>query len=207
MRESYLVLAIQKGRVLDSYLDLIKGTKFEFKQNPKKTRRILIETQSAKMKVLIVRGWDIPTYVSLGIADLGIVGKDILLEKENEDFIELVDLSICNCRLSLAGKSDDLIKSHKLSVATKSPKTARRFLEENGIQPDVIYLHGAQEIAPELGLSDAIIDLVDSGDTLKENGLKEIRKVRNISTRLIANVACLKTKEILIEDYKSTISS
>ena len=94
-----------------------------------------------------------------------------------------------------------------MSVATKYPKTARRFLEENGIQPDVIYLHGAQEIAPELGLSDAIIDLVDSGNTLKENGLKEIRKVRNISTRLIANVACLKTKEILIEDYKSTISS
>ncbi|MBE19601.1 MAG: ATP phosphoribosyltransferase [Gammaproteobacteria bacterium] len=206
MSEFNLVLAIQKGRVLDSYLNLIKGTKFDIKEDPKETRKILIETQSTKMKVLVVRGWDIPTYVSLGIADLGVVGKDILLEKTNEHFIELEDLSICNCRLSLAGKRSDLMKSHKLSVATKYPKTARKFLEENGIQPDVIYLHGAQEIAPELGLSDAIVDLVDSGNTLKENGLEEIKKIRDISTRLIANVACLKTKEILIDDYKSIIS-
>ncbi|MFL2706245.1 MAG: ATP phosphoribosyltransferase [Gammaproteobacteria bacterium] len=206
MSEFNLVLAIQKGRVLDSYLNLIKGTKFDIKEDPKETRKILIETQSTKMKVLVVRGWDIPTYVSLGIADLGVVGKDILLEKTNENFIELEDLSICNCRLSLAGKRSDLMKSHKLSVATKYPKTARKFLEENGIQPDVIYLHGAQEIAPELGLSDAIVDLVDSGNTLKENGLEEIKKIRDISTRLIANVACLKTKEILIDDYKSIIS-
>ena len=206
MSEFNLVLAIQKGRVLDSYLNLIKGTKFDIKEDPKETRKILIETQSTKMKVLVVRGWDIPTYVSLGIADLGVVGKDILLEKTNEHFIELEDLSICNCRLSLAGKRSDLMKSHKLSVATKYPKTARKLLEENGIQPDVIYLHGAQEIAPELGLSDAIVDLVDSGNTLKENGLEEIKKIRDISTRLIANVACLKTKEILIDDYKSIIS-
>ena len=206
MSEFNLVLAIQKGRVLDSYLNLIKGTKFDIKEDPKETRKILIETQSTKMKVLVVRGWDIPTYVSLGIADLGVVGKDILLEKTNENFIELEDLSICNCRLSLAGKRSDLMKSHKLSVATKYPKTARKFLEENGIQPDVIYLHGAQEIAPELCLSDAIVDLVDSGNTLKENGLEEIKKIRDISTRLIANVACLKTKEILIDDYKSIIS-
>ena len=206
MSEFNLVLAIQKGRVLDSYLNLIKGTKFDIKEDPKETRKILIETQSTKMKVLVVRGWDIPTYVSLGIADLGVVGKDILLEKTNEHFIELEDLSICNCRLSLAGKRSDLMKSHKLSVATKYPKTARKFLEENGIQPDVIYLHGAQEIAPELGLSDAIVDLVDSGNTLKENGLEEIKKIRDISTRLIGNVACLKTKEILIDDYKSIIS-
>ena len=186
MSEFNLVLAIQKGRVLDSYLNLIKGTKFDIKEDPKETRKILIETQSTKMKVLVVRGWDIPTYVSLGIADLGVVGKDILLEKANEHFIELEDLSICNCRLSLAGKRSDLMKSYKLSVATKYPKTARKFLEENGIQPDVIYLHGAQEIAPELGLSDAIVDLVDSGNTLKENGLEEIKKIRDISTRLIA---------------------
>ena len=185
MSEFNLVLAIQKGRVLDSYLNLIKGTKFDIKEDPKETRKILIETQSTKMKVLVVRGWDIPTYVSLGIADLGVVGKDILLEKANEHFIELEDLSICNCRLSLAGKRSDLMKSYKLSVATKYPKTARKFLEENGIQPDVIYLHGAQEIAPELGLSDAIVDLVDSGNTLKENGLEEIKKIRDISTRLM----------------------
>ena len=206
MSEFNLVLAIQKGRVLDTYLNLIKGTKFDIKEDPKETRKILIETQSTKMKVLVVRGWDIPTYVSLGIADLGVVGKDILLEKANEHFIELEDLSICNCRLSLAGKRSDLMKSYKLSVATKYPKTARNFLEENGIQPDVIYLHGAQEIAPELGLSDAIVDLVDSGNTLKENGLEEIKKIRDISTRLIANVACLKTKESLIDEYKSIIS-
>ena len=184
MSEFNLVLAIQKGRVLDSYLNLIKGTKFDIKEDPKETRKILIETQSTKMKVLVVRGWDIPTYVSLGIADLGVVGKDILLEKANEHFIELEDLSICNCRLSLAGKRSDLMKSYKLSVATKYPKTARKFLEENGIQPDVIYLHGAQEIAPELGLSDAIVDLVDSGNTLKENGLEEIKKIRDILSQV-----------------------
>tara|TARA_Y100000590_G_scaffold179452_2_gene204571 strand:- start:341 stop:964 length:624 start_codon:yes stop_codon:yes gene_type:complete len=201
-----LIIAIQKGRVLDKFLDLIKETRFQLKKNPKKTRKILIDTNTPNIKVLVVRGWDIPTYVSSGIAHLGIVGKDIIMEKESEEFIELEDLSICKCRLSLAAKSLNFNRKSKLKVATKYPNIAKTFLEEKGLQSDIIYLHGSQEIAPEMGLSDVIIDLVDSGKTLKENGLKEIEVVRDISTRLIANIASLKTKKNLIEDFMSSFN-
>lgn len=201
-----LLIAIQKGRVLDKFLDLIQETRFQLKQNPKKTRKIVIDTETPGVKALVVRGWDIPTYVSSGIANLGIVGKDIIMEKESEEFIELEDLSICRCRLSLAAKSQNFNTNSKLRVATKYPKTAKAFLEEKGFQSDIIYLNGSQEIAPEIGLSDVIIDLVDTGKTLQENGLKEIELVRDISTRVITNMASLKTKKNLIEDFISSLN-
>ena len=123
-----------------------------------------------------------------------------MIEKESEEFIELKDLEIGKCRLSLAGKKDLLIRSTRMKIATKYPKSSIKFMESLGIQSEIIYLHGAQEIAPDLGLSDAIIDLVESGNTLKENGLHEIKVVRDISTRLIANKAALKTKSALIQN-------
>ena len=141
-----------------------------------------------------------PAYVTSGAAHLGIVGKDILIEKESEEFIELKDLEIGKCRLSLAGKKNLLIGSTRMKVATKYPKSSIKFMESIGIQSEIIYLHGAQEIAPIMGLSDAIIDLVESGKTLKENGLHEIQVIRDISTRLIANKAALKTKSSLIQE-------
>ena len=195
-----LILALPKGRVYEKVLPILKGSQFELIDDPKKTRKLVLDTKNNKVKILLVRGWDVPAYVTSGVAHLGAVGKDILIEKDSEEFIELKDLDIGQCRLSLAGKKDLLMGSARMKIATKYPKSSIKFMESIGIQSEIIYLHGAQEIAPVMGLSDAIIDLVESGKTLKENGLQEIQVIRDISTRLIANKAALKTKSILIEE-------
>ena len=195
-----LILALPKGRVFEDVLPILKGSNFELIDDPKKTRKLVLDTKNKKVKVLLVRGWDVPAYVTSGAAHLGVVGKDILIEKESEEFIELKDLEIGKCRLSLAGKKDLLIGTARMKIATKYPKSSIKFMESIGIQSEIIYLHGAQEIAPIMGLSDAIIDLVESGKTLKENGLHEIQVIKDISTRLIANKAALKTKSSLIQE-------
>ena len=199
-KQESLILALPKGRVYEGVLPILKGSNFELTDDPKKTRKLVLDTKNKKVKILLVRGWDVPAYVTSGAAHLGVVGKDILIEKESEEFIELKDLEIGKCRLSLAGKKDLLIGTTRMKVATKYPKSSIKFMESIGIQSEIIYLHGAQEIAPIMGLSDAIIDLVESGKTLKENGLHEIQVIRDISTRLIANKAALKTKSSLIQD-------
>ena len=199
-KQESLILALPKGRVYEDVLPILKGSNFELTDDPKKTRKLVLDTKNKKVKILLVRGWDVPAYVTSGAAHLGVVGKDILIEKETEEFIELKDLEIGKCRLSLAGKKDLLIGTTRMKVATKYPKSSIKFMESIGIQSEIIYLHGAQEIAPIMGLSDAIIDLVESGKTLKENGLHEIQVIRDISTRLIANKAALKTKSALIQE-------
>ena len=199
-KQESLILALPKGRVYEDVLPILKGSNFELTDDPKKTRKLVLDTKNKEVKILLVRGWDVPAYVTSGAAHLGVVGKDILIEKESEEFIELKDLEIGKCRLSLAGKKDFLIGTTRMKVATKYPKSSIKFMESIGIQSEIIYLHGAQEIAPIMGLSDAIIDLVESGKTLKENGLHEIQVIRDISTRLIANKAALKTKSSLIQE-------
>ena len=199
-KQESLILALPKGRVYEDIRPILKGSKFELTDDPKKTRKLVLDTKNKKVKILLVRGWDVPAYVTSGAAHLGVVGKDILIEKESEEFIELKDLEIGKCRLSLAGKKDLLIGTARMKIATKYPKSSIKFMESIGIQSEIIYLHGAQEIAPIMGLSDAIIDLVESGKTLKENGLHEIQVIRDISTRLIANKAALKTKSPLIQE-------
>ena len=199
-KQESLILALPKGRVYEDICPILKGSNFELKDDPKKTRKLVLDTKNKKVKVLLVRGWDVPAYVTSGAAHLGVVGKDILIEKESEEFIELKDLEIGKCRLSLAGKKDLLMGTARMKIATKYPKSSIKYMESIGIQSEIIYLHGAQEIAPIMGLSDAIIDLVESGKTLKENGLHEIQVIRDISTRLIANKAALKTKSALIQE-------
>ena len=199
-KQESLIIALPKGRVFEDILPILKDSNFELKDDPKETRKLVLDTKNSKVKILLVRGWDVPAYVTSGAAHLGVVGKDILIEKESEEFIELKDLEIGKCRLSLAGKKDLLIGTTRMKVATKYPKSSIKFMESIGIQSEIIYLHGAQEIAPIMGLSDAIIDLVESGKTLKENGLHEIQVIRDISTRLIANKAALKTKSSLIQE-------
>ena len=199
-KQESLIIALPKGRVFEDILPILKDSNFELKDDPKETRKLVLDTKSSKVKILLVRGWDVPAYVTSGAAHLGIVGKDILIEKESEEFIELKDLEIGKCRLSLAGKKDLLIGTARMKIATKYPKSSIKFMESLGIQSEIIYLHGAQEIAPIMGLSDAIIDLVETGKTLKENGLYEIQVIRDISTRLIVNKAALKTKSTLIQE-------
>lgn len=205
--EDKLILALPKGRVFEECLPLIQGSKFQLLDDPSATRKILLDTATPEVKVLLIRGWDVPTYVTFGAAHVGIVGKDILLEKSSEEFIELEDLHIGKCRISLAGKKEIIEGRTRLKVATKYPDTAKRFLESLAIQAEIVYLHGSQEIAPLMGLCEAIIDLVDSGKTLKENGLEEIKVIREISSRMIVNKAALKTKNELIKEIRSTLIS
>jgi len=207
LTEDKLILALPKGRVFEECLPLIQGSKFQLLDDPSATRKILLDTATPEVKVLLIRGWDVPTYVTFGAAHVGIVGKDILLEKSSEEFIELEDLHIGKCRISLAGKKEIIEGRTRLKVATKYPDTAKRFLESLAIQAEIVYLHGSQEIAPLMGLCEAIIDLVDSGKTLKENGLEEMKVIREISSRMIVNKAALKTKNELIKEIRSTLIS
>tara|TARA_B100000902_G_scaffold250096_1_gene236674 strand:+ start:169 stop:798 length:630 start_codon:yes stop_codon:yes gene_type:complete len=206
VKDKPFVLALPKGRVFDDFIPVLQDTEFALKDDPQHSRKMLLDTKRPEVKILVIRGWDVPTYITSGAAHLGVVGKDILKEKEEEEFVELADLGIGKCRLSLAGNENLLLGSSKLKIATKYPKAATKFMESIGIQAEIIYLHGAQEIAPILGLSDAIIDLVDSGKTLKENGLEEIKFISDISTRLIANKASLKTQSELINEIKEALS-
>ena len=205
LTDNPFVLALPKGRVFEDFIPLLQKTEFALKDDPKKSRKMLLDTKRPEVKVLVIRGWDIPTYITSGAANLGIVGKDILKEKEEEEFVELADLEIGKCRLSLAGHDNLLQGTSKLRIATKYPKTAINYMNSLGIQAEIIYLHGAQEIAPTLDLSDAIIDLVDTGKTLEENGLKELEKISDISTRLIANKASLKTQSSLMHEIKEAL--
>ena len=205
--EDKLILALPKGRVFEEFLPLIQGSKFQLLDDPSASRKILLDTVTPEVKVLLIRGWDVPTYVTFGAAHVGIVGKDILLENSSEEFIELEDLHIGKCRISLAGKKEIIEGRTRLKVATKYPDTAKRFLESLAIQAEIVYLHGSQEIAPLMGLCEAIIDLVDSGKTLKENGLEEMKVIREISSRMIVNKAALKTKNELIKEIRSTLIS
>ena len=206
IKDKPFVLALPKGRVFDDFIPVLQDTEFALKDDPQNSRKMLLDTKRPEVKILVIRGWDVPTYITSGAAHLGVVGKDILKEKEEEEFVELADLGIGKCRLSLAGNENLLLGSSKLKIATKYPKAATKFMESIGIQAEIIYLHGAQEIAPILGLSDAIIDLVDTGKTLKENGLEEIKFISDISTRLIANKASLKTQSKLINEIKEALS-
>ena len=200
------ILALPKGRVFEDFIPILQKTQFALKDDPKKSRKMLLDTEHKNVKVLVIRGWDVPTYITSGAAHLGVVGKDILLEKEEEEFVELLDLNLGKCRLSLAGSEEILTGSSRLRIATKYPKSSIKFMNSIGVQAEIIYLNGAQEIAPVLGLSDAIIDLVDTGKTLKENGLDEIKVIADISTRLIGNKASIKTRPALINEIIEALS-
>ena len=205
MKDNPLILALPKGRVYEDFIPVLQESQFAIKDDPQKSRKMLLDTKHPQVKVLIIRGWDVPTYITSGAAHIGVVGKDILMEKEEEEFVELNDLSLGKCRLSLAGHADVLAGSSRLKIATKYPKSSTKFMNSIGIQAEIIYLNGAQEIAPTLGLSDAIIDLVDTGKTLQENGLKEIKTIADISTRLIGNKASIKTRSSLINDITNAL--
>jgi len=204
-KSNSLILALPKGRVYEDFIPLLEKTQFAIKDDVKKSRKMLLDTKHPSVKVLIIRGWDVPTYITSGAAHIGIIGKDILMEKEEEEFVELADLGLGKCRLSLAGYEDVLRGSARLKIATKYPKSSTKFMNSIGIQPEIIYLNGAQEIAPVLGLSDAIIDLVDTGKTLTANGLTEIKTIADISMRLIANKASMKTKATVINEIMEAL--
>ena len=202
-----MLIALPKGRLLPEIKKLFSKIGIDFDEN---SRKLIIESSQEGVKIAILRTWDIPKFVNYGIADLGIVGKDILFETDLENnFYEILDLNIGICRMSLASLDDKLPKNKKIKVATKYPLFAKDFFSKLSKDIDVVILKGAIEIAPILGLSDCIVDLVQTGKTLKENGLKELDLISDISSRLIVNKSSFKTNnktiKNLLNEFKKEI--
>ncbi|MCG8325945.1 MAG: ATP phosphoribosyltransferase [Thiotrichales bacterium] len=194
-----LTIAISKGRILDESLPLLARIGITPAQDPDGTRKLILETSRADVQLIIVRAADVPTYVEYGAADAGIAGKDVLLEYDGDGLYEPLDLGIARCRMMLAGPVDAPAVNGRPRVATKYVNTARRYFAEQGKQVEVIKLYGSMELAPVLGLADQIVDLVDTGNTLKANGLTPIELITPISSRLIVNKAAMKMQHTVIK--------
>jgi ATP phosphoribosyltransferase len=201
---SALTLALSKGRIFEETLPLLAAAGIHPLDDPDTSRKLIIATNRPDVRLLIVRASDTPTYVQYGAADLGIAGKDVLIEHGGAGLYQPLDLNIARCRLCVATRAGfdyaaAVKRGARLRVATKYIKTAREHFAAKGVHVDLIQLYGSMELAPLVGLSDAIVDLVSSGGTLRANQLVEVEEIMQISSRLIINQASLKTRRDLIE--------
>ena len=187
-----LTVALSKGRICDEALPLLARAGIELDEDPAGSRRLCIATSLDDVRVLVLRAQDVPTFVEHGAADLGVTGKDVLLEHHGAGVYEPLDLGIARCRLVLAERTDPRPARSRPRVATKYPETARRYFAGKGQQAEIIRLSGSMEIAPAVGLADCIVDLVDTGATLAANGLVVREEIAAISARLIVNRAAMK---------------
>ena len=196
---SGLILALSKGRIFEDTLPLLAAAGIEVLENPETSRKLILPTNDPGVRVLIVRASDVPTYVQHGAADFGVAGKDVLLEHGGEGLYQPIDLQIAKCRMSVAVNAgfdyDTAVRQGaRLRVATKFVNTAREHFASKGVHVDLIKLYGSMELAPLVGLSDAIVDVVSTGGTLRANNLVEVEKIMDISSRLVVNQAALKLK-------------
>ncbi|MDH5649163.1 MAG: ATP phosphoribosyltransferase [Gammaproteobacteria bacterium] len=192
-------IALSKGRILEDTLPLLARAGVEPLEDINKSRKLIFDTSDADVKLTVIRAADVPTYVQYGAADLGVSGKDVLMEYDGDGLYELLDLKIAQCRLMVAepeqlAKNDDPKNWTRLRIATKYVNIAKRHFAAKGIQTDIIKLYGSMELAPLVGLSDRIVDLVSTGKTLKANGLVEVEHIADISSWLVANKASMKMK-------------
>ena len=189
-----LVIALTKGRVLTDELSLLAQIGIEPNEDPQKSRKLVFETNRDDVEIMVLRGADVATYVEHGIADLGMSGKDVLLEHSGVGFYEPMDLGLGRCQIMVAGLKNESELPSRLRIATKFTKTAKRYYAAQGIQVDIIKLYGAMELAPVTGLAHRIVDIVETGNTLKANGLVPMELIADVSTRLIVNESSFKTK-------------
>lgn len=202
-----LVIALNKGRILKECLPLFAACGIEPDEDPDKSRKLIFNTRTGGHQLIITRSADVPTYVEHGVADVGVTGKDTILEYgEDMGFYELLDLNIGKCRMMTAGPVGVPEPDGVLRVASKFTNIAKRYYQREGRQVSMIKLSGAMEIAPLLGLADTIVDIVDTGNTLKANGLEARETICDISTRLIANRASMKTKFNEVQDLVKQLS-
>ena len=203
------VIALSKGRIYKETLPLLAEAGIEPLDDPETSRKLILETNQKGTSLLILRAADVPTYVQYGAADVGVAGKDVLLEHGGEGLYEPVDLQIAKCKLMVAGKqeisADEDIGGRRLRVATKYINSARKFYASKGQQVELIKLYGSMELAPVVGLADRIVDVVDTGGTLKANGLKPMEHIADISSRLIVNRASMKMKHDKVTRFISDI--
>jgi len=193
-----LTLALSKGRILKETLPLLKAAGIELLEDPEKSRKLIFPTSHPSVRILILRASDVPTYVENGAADLGVAGKDVLMEHGAHNVYEPLDLKIANCRLMTAGKVGAVPPVGRLKIATKYVNLTRQFYASRGEQVDVIKLYGSMELAPLVGLGDLIVDVVDTGNTLRANGLEPLEVICQVSSRLIVNKASYKRKQALL---------
>lgn len=202
-----ITLALSKGRIFEETLPLLRAGGIEVLDDPEKSRKLILDTNQPGVRVLVVRATDVPTYVQFGGADMGITGKDTLLEHGSDwggagngaGLYQPLDLDIAKCRISVAVRADfdyasAVRQGSRLKVATKYVAIAREFFANKGVHVDLIKLYGSMELAPLVGMADAIVDLVSTGNTLKANRLVEVEHIMDISSRLVVNQAALKLK-------------
>jgi ATP phosphoribosyltransferase len=206
-----LTIALSKGRIFDETLPLLAAAGIAPAEDPETSRKLIIGSNRPDVRFIIVRASDVPTYVQHGAADLGVAGKDVLLEHGGEDLYQPVDLGIGRCRMVVAARASfdydgALRRGARLSVATKYVKTAREHFAAKGMHVDLIKLYGSMELAPLVGLADTIVDLVSSGNTLKANDLIAVEEIMAISARLIVNPASLKLKREAVQPVLDAIA-
>jgi ATP phosphoribosyltransferase len=189
-----IIIALTKGRVLTGELSLLAQIGIKLNEDPQKSRKLVFETNRVDVEIMVLRGADVATYVEHGIADLGMSGKDVLLEHSGVGFYEPLDLGLGRCQIMVAGLKNEPELPSRLRIATKFTKTAKRYYAAQGIQVDIIKLYGAMELAPVTGLAHRIVDIVETGNTLKANGLVPMELIADVSTRLIVNESSFKTK-------------
>jgi ATP phosphoribosyltransferase len=206
-----ITLALSKGRIFDETLPLLRAAGIEVLEDPETSRKLILPTSRADVRVVLVRASDVPTYVEYGGADLGVVGKDTLIEHGSQGLFTPLDLQIAKCRMSVAVRSEfDYVSAvrqgARLKVATKYVDIAREFFAAKGVHVDLIKLYGSMELAPLTGLSDAIVDLVSTGNTLTANQLIEVERIMDISAQLVVNQASLKLKMAHIRPLIDTLT-
>ena len=195
-----ITLALSKGRIFDETLPLLAAAGIEVLEDPEKSRKLILPTNQPDVRVVLVRATDVPTYVEYGGADIGVTGKDTLIEHGGQGLYQPLDLQIAKCRVSVAVRNDfdyerAVKQGSRLKVATKYTSIARDFFATKGVHVDMVKLYGSMELAPLIGLSDAIVDLVSTGNTLKANHLVEVERIMDISSYLVVNQAALKLKQ------------
>lgn len=195
-----LRIALSKGRILEETLPLLKVAGIELLEDPSKSRKLIFPTTQEHVDVVIIRATDVPTFVEYGAADLGVAGKDVLMEHGANGLYEPLDLKIARCKLMVAALKDEPPIQGRLKVATKFVNITKRYYAEQGTQVDVIKLYGSMELAPIVGLAHRIVDVVDTGNTLIANGLKPTEFIADVSSRLVVNKASMKLKHKKITD-------
>ena len=195
-----ITLALSKGRIFDETLPLLAAAGIEVLEDPEKSRKLILPTNQPHVRVVLVRATDVPTYVEYGGADIGVTGKDVLLEHGGAGLYQPLDLQIAKCHMAVAAPTGfdyarAIRQGSRITVATKYTHIARQFFAEKGVHVDLIKLYGSMELAPLTGMADAIVDLVSTGGTLKANNLVEVEHIMPISSRLVVNQAALKLKQ------------
>jgi ATP phosphoribosyltransferase len=192
--EAPITIALSKGRIFKETLPLLAAAGITPLDDPETSRKLILATSQPNVRLVIIRATDVPTYVQWGAADLGVAGKDVLMEHGGEGLYEPLDLRIARCRMMVAGVKDATLGARRLRIATKYVQSTRRHFAAQGKQVEVIKLYGSMELAPLVGLADLIVDLVESGSTLKANGLVPLEHIADISSRLVVNKASWKMK-------------